>query len=201
MRRWLNASVPAASRVADHSSLWLPGALAWMMTVGWIALIVGVARPPSDADLTFFGARIFTSGAWPWNGVALVVAVALLVAVLRASGGRGAAPADPTAGQAPVAPLAGLLVLGALTLGLTSQAVGQWLPLLPAAVVAVLAGLERSAPRPLARGIAVALIALSCFQVASASRVDDGLSRLRLVNAGPLGRLPVTDTRTLLEDQ
>jgi hypothetical protein len=105
MRRWLNASMPAASRVADQSSLWLPGALAWMVTVGWIALVVGVARPPSDADLTFFGARIFTSGAWPWNGVALLVAAVLLVAgaialasIAEAALLRGTATVDASLG-------------------------------------------------------------------------------------------------------
>jgi hypothetical protein len=49
--------------------------------------------------------------------------------------------------------------------------------------------------------VASAMIALSLVQVASASRIDEGLSRLRTVDAGPLGRLPVTDNRTLLEDQ
>ena len=79
MRRWLSASAQAASHVADRSRLWLPGALAWMVTVGWLALVVGVARPPTDAELTFLGARIVTSGAWPWNGLAIIVAVLLLV--------------------------------------------------------------------------------------------------------------------------
>jgi hypothetical protein len=94
-----------------------------------------------------------------------------------------------------------VVAAGAATLVLTSQAVGQWLPLLPHAVVVLLAGLHRTAPVGLARGVAAVLVALSLFQVASASRLDDGLSRRRLVSAGPLGRLPVTDTRSLLEDQ
>ena len=50
MHRWLSASAQAASQVADRSSLWLPGALAWMVTVGWLALIVGVATPPTVAE-------------------------------------------------------------------------------------------------------------------------------------------------------
>jgi hypothetical protein len=79
MRRWLTASVEAASHVSDRWALWLPGALAWMVTVGWLALIVGVARPATEAELTFMGAAIFTSGTWPWNGIAIVVA-GLLVA-------------------------------------------------------------------------------------------------------------------------
>ena len=78
MRRWLRASVGAASHVADHSALWLPGALGWMVTVGWVALLAGVARPPTVAALTFFGAGIVTSGAWPWNGVVILASVVLL---------------------------------------------------------------------------------------------------------------------------
>ena len=79
MHRWLTASAQAASHVADRSSLWLPGALAWMVTVGWLALILGVASPPTVAELTFFGAGAFTSGLWPWNGIAIVVVGLLLV--------------------------------------------------------------------------------------------------------------------------
>ena len=79
MHRWLTASAQAASQVADRSSLWVPGALAWMVTVGWLALIVGVATPPTVAELTFFGADTFTSGLWPWNGIAIVVVALLLI--------------------------------------------------------------------------------------------------------------------------
>jgi hypothetical protein len=78
MRRWLSVSARAASHVADQPRLWLPGALAWMVTVGWVALIVGVARPPTVAALTFLGAGIATSGAWPWNAVAILIGVAVL---------------------------------------------------------------------------------------------------------------------------
>jgi hypothetical protein len=81
VRRWLSATVQAASHVADRSGLWLPGALAWMVTVGWLALLVGVARPPSVAELTFAGAGIVTSGQWPWNGIAILAAVAVLTAI------------------------------------------------------------------------------------------------------------------------
>jgi hypothetical protein len=79
MRRWLSESVGAASHVADRSGLWLPGALAWTSTVGWLVLVIGVARPATEAELTFLGAAIYTSGMWPWNGVA-IVAGGLLVA-------------------------------------------------------------------------------------------------------------------------
>jgi hypothetical protein len=103
MHRWLTASAQAASYVADRASLWLTGALAWMVTVGWLALIVGVAPAPTVAELTFFGAGAFTSGLWPWNGIAILIVGLLLVglAVALASvaeavllRGRRAGPAD-----------------------------------------------------------------------------------------------------------
>ena len=86
MRIWRSGARSAADEVAEHPALWLPGALAWIATVGWLALVIGVARPPTVAELTFLGARIFTSGAWPWNlvagatGVALVIVVGFLLA-------------------------------------------------------------------------------------------------------------------------
>jgi hypothetical protein len=78
VRSWLNASMTAAAHVADRSELWLPGALAWMVTVGWLALLLGVARPPTVAELTFLGAGIVTSGQWPWNGIAILGATVAL---------------------------------------------------------------------------------------------------------------------------
>ncbi|HJP71853.1 MAG TPA: hypothetical protein VJ975_09055 [Candidatus Limnocylindria bacterium] len=84
MHRWWSASRAAAGVVADRPALWLPGALAWVAGVGWLALIIGVARPPTTAGLTFLGAGIFASGAWPWNAVALGLGalLATLVALL-----------------------------------------------------------------------------------------------------------------------
>jgi hypothetical protein len=62
----------AAARVAtERPELWLPGALAWLATLGWLPLLLAVARLPDQADLTFFGAGLASSGAWPWNAVAL----------------------------------------------------------------------------------------------------------------------------------
>ena len=79
MHRWLTVSAQAASCVADRSSLWLTGALAWMVTVGWLALVIGVTDPPTVAELTFFGAGTFTSGLWPWNGIAILVSLLVLI--------------------------------------------------------------------------------------------------------------------------
>ena len=106
MRRWREAVVGSTRLVSDRPELWLPGALAWMASVGWIPFIVAVARPPSVAELTFLGARIVSSGSWPWNAVligAAVVAIGLLAFVLNAIanatlfallGGRSASSAD-----------------------------------------------------------------------------------------------------------
>jgi len=89
MRRWIATAVAAAGEVADRPALWLPAALAWLASVGWIPFLVAVARPPSVAELTFFGARLVTSGAWPWNAVliaSLVTATVLLAFALVAGG-------------------------------------------------------------------------------------------------------------------
>ena len=79
MRRWLSVASASARLVSEWPALWLPGALAWVVSVGWIPLLVAVARPPSEAELTFLGARIVTSGAWPWNAVVIVVLAATVV--------------------------------------------------------------------------------------------------------------------------
>lgn len=78
MRSWARAALASALDVSDRPLLWLPGGLAWVVTAGWVALVAGVARPPTQAELTFLGARFYTSGAWPWN-LLVVLAVALLV--------------------------------------------------------------------------------------------------------------------------
>lgn len=82
MRTWARAVAKAAGHVGDRPELWLTGGLGWLVSVGWIAFIVGVARPPTLADLTFLGTGFYTSAAWPWNAVAVVGC--LLAAVLAA---------------------------------------------------------------------------------------------------------------------
>jgi hypothetical protein len=81
MDRWRRASAWAAAHVADRTALWLPGALAWTVSVGWVALLVGVARPATDAELTFLAATVYTAGLWPWNAAAIVVAGLLVAGV------------------------------------------------------------------------------------------------------------------------
>jgi hypothetical protein len=81
MRRWLAAASGSARDVSERPVLWLPGALAWVASVGRIPFLVAVGRPPSQAELTFLGARLVTSGAWPMNAV-LIVALATTVVLL-----------------------------------------------------------------------------------------------------------------------
>jgi len=82
MRRWRDAAAWSIRLVSGRPELWLPGALAWLASVGWVPFIVAVAQPPSVAELTFLGARIVTSGAWPWNAV--LIGSVLIVTVLLA---------------------------------------------------------------------------------------------------------------------
>jgi hypothetical protein len=126
MRHWLTVSAAAASLVAERSSLWLPGALAWMATVGWIALIVGVAAPPTDAELTFLGARIVTSGTWPWNGIAIVVVALGLVtiAIALASVGEAALLRGRRTGAADVGAIFVVGLVSVLPLLVATAALG-----------------------------------------------------------------------------
>ena len=79
MRRWREAAAASVRVVSERAELWLPGALAWVASVGWIPFVIAVAQPPSVAELTFLGARIVTSGAWPWNAVLIGAAGVALI--------------------------------------------------------------------------------------------------------------------------
>jgi hypothetical protein len=89
MRRWATAASAALGVIAEEPRLWLPGALAWFATIGWIPLALTLVRPPTAAELTFLGPRFYTSGMWPLNlallGLAVLVVVTLLL-VLTALG-------------------------------------------------------------------------------------------------------------------
>lgn len=81
MHPWRDAAGASMRLVSERPELWLPGALAWIASVGWIPFVVAVARPPSVAELTFLGARTVTSGTWPWNAVLVGAACIALVLV------------------------------------------------------------------------------------------------------------------------
>ena len=131
MDRWRRAALASAEQVAVRPDLWAPGALAWLASVGWIPFIVAVARPPSDAELTYLGADMVASGTWPWN-VVLLGAAALIVigvgfvltavgnAALRAEvGGLDSVSAPAVARLVGIALVAAIpaLVIGVLLIG------------------------------------------------------------------------------------
>jgi len=79
MRRWLANAAPALAHVSDRPMLWVPGALTWVASVGWISLVAGVVRVPTQLELTYFGAGMQTSGLWPLNLVLMATAVVAAV--------------------------------------------------------------------------------------------------------------------------
>jgi len=102
MRGWLRRALYAAQLAGDRADLWPAGALAWLAFVGWIPFLVVVARPDPD-DLAFIGISIYTSGAFPFNLIALAaVAVAtfallcLVAATAQLALLRSAAAPDPS---------------------------------------------------------------------------------------------------------
>jgi hypothetical protein len=113
MRRWWTVAAWAAGLVADRPALWLPGALAWSVSVGWLALLVGVIRPPGTAELTFLGAGLYTSGTWPWNVIGLsgLLAGVAAVAVFLGSLGEAVLLRGRRASARMVSRLAGLTAI------------------------------------------------------------------------------------------
>jgi hypothetical protein len=79
MRRWLAAASGALGEVSERPLLWIPGALAWVAGVGWIPFLVAVIRPPTQSELTYFGAGMQSSGLWPLNLVLIAAGVVLAV--------------------------------------------------------------------------------------------------------------------------
>lgn len=84
MRDWLRGGVAAARFAADRADLWIPGAMVSFAAVGWLVLLSVVAAPPDEGDALYLGVRLATSPLWPWNVVALVVAVTAAVGTLLA---------------------------------------------------------------------------------------------------------------------
>ena len=102
MRAWLASCAVAARLASDRADLWMPAALAWIVSVGWIPFALVVVPFPGEGDLVAFGAGLFTSSLWPLNailivlaGVVVVVAAILLRAVAEAALARAMALALP----------------------------------------------------------------------------------------------------------
>jgi hypothetical protein len=84
MRQLLRHAATAARVASERSELWPPGALCWLAFLGWLPFAATVPGPPDEAQLTFFGAGLVVSGAWPYNAVLL--AFAAICVVLAAFG-------------------------------------------------------------------------------------------------------------------
>jgi hypothetical protein len=194
MGDWLRAARSAASEVGDRPPLWIPGALAWSVSVGWIALVAGVIRPPSAGELTFFGAGIATSGLWPWNLVIGIAAAAMLVVAAFAL----AALAETVLIRAGGA--AALDLRRALMLAGVCAAPVAVLLLFVGTVVPLVAQGEFNAPMadgdPVLRTLARVSPLLAAVLVAAVAGAAVHAAALRDVEAGPgsigaaLGRAP-----------
>ncbi|MDQ2673654.1 MAG: hypothetical protein M3Y40_03285, partial [Chloroflexota bacterium] len=112
-RRWVRAAGAALAHVADRPLTWLAGSLAWLTTVGSIPFVLAVVRPPSDAELAYFGAGFITSGLWPFNVIALAAgALAVMVLALTlASAGNAVLIADVAGTRASTRDAGHLLVV------------------------------------------------------------------------------------------
>jgi len=79
MRRWLAAASSVLATVSERPTLWVPGALVWVASIGWIPFVAGVVRVPTQSELTYFGAGLQTSGLWPLNLVLIAAGVVAVV--------------------------------------------------------------------------------------------------------------------------
>jgi hypothetical protein len=186
MHRWWSASRSAAGVVADRPVLWLPGALAWVVGIGWLALIIGVGRAPTTAGLTFLGAGIFASGAWPWNAVA--IGLAALIVTLVAIGLAAIAEAALLRGrQATPTDVRRLFVLGVICAVPAVAGV-----LLTVAAAVMVARVEFNAPRetldPVARtALRAAPVLLATIVAAGAASAVNAAAARHAVGGAAVG--------------
>jgi hypothetical protein len=206
MRRWLSAVRSAGDAVAERPALWLPGALAWVATIGWLALVFGVATPPTVAELTFLGARIVGSGMWPWNLVAFAAAAAIVVVlafVLVAAGeaallrGRRASPADVAriAAIGLVCALPAMVAVAATVAGFAAIARGEFNAPVPGPGPLVRTALRLA---PLLIIVVVAAAAGAALQAAAVRRAVAGRGVARALREAP-GALAASGPAALLQ--
>lgn len=81
---WFERAAAAARTAAEGSDRWLAGSLGSLTYLAWLPLLLTVAALPRTSDLAFIGARLFSSGAFPWNVflLAALATIAVLVACL-----------------------------------------------------------------------------------------------------------------------
>jgi hypothetical protein len=143
VRAWLRRGAAAARLAGERSDLWPAGALASLAYLGWLPLLLAVARI-DVADLTFLASDLRKSSAFPANVIALgvtVVAGAMLLCLLAAiaESALQRAAATPSRSHQPFgqAALVGLTVilacalpaavaLGALLLGTLAVAPNEF---------------------------------------------------------------------------
>lgn len=78
---WFRNAGTAASHAGDRPDLWLAGSLASLCYLAWLPLLLTVAELPKASDLAFLGARVLSSGAFPWNIVLLATLATLVVLI------------------------------------------------------------------------------------------------------------------------
>lgn len=143
MGDWLSRGASAARTASARSDLWLPGALGWIVYVGWLPLLVAVSPAPQADDLAYLGVQLVAASAFPWNVVALVVALvglALFLSLLAgvsevalqapSAGGARRVHASPVLAAVGVILLASLPVVAvglALAIGIVTVAPGLFL--------------------------------------------------------------------------
>lgn len=87
VRGWLGNAIAASGVALERPDLWLPAALGTLVTIGWLPLALTVAPQLRASDFAFLGARLLTSGAFPWNILLLaaLATIAVLVVCLLAA--------------------------------------------------------------------------------------------------------------------
>lgn len=81
---WFGRAAAAARTAGERTDQWPPGSLGTLTYLAWLPLLLTVAALPRTSDLAFVGARLFSSGAFPWNVflLAALATIAVLVACL-----------------------------------------------------------------------------------------------------------------------
>jgi hypothetical protein len=78
---WLRHASVAARLAGGRPDLWLPGSLGALSYLAWLPLLLTVSALPKASDLAFLGARLLSSGSFPWN-VLLLAGLATLGVLL-----------------------------------------------------------------------------------------------------------------------
>ena len=212
MRDWLRRAGAAWRLVSDRADLWLPGALGHLAFLGWLPLLIAVAPAPEADDLAFLGVRLVAASAYPWNVVALVVAMvgALLLLILlaaavevvltAAAAGRGDAAVGTSAVLAVMAVIgvAAIPVAGAtLAVALGIVAVAPDLFLATPSLIEIIAR-TLSALWPLIAAVGVLLLLAQTFGAVAIRQVlrRAGLVTALAAAARDLARHPVRRVST-----